>query len=48
MKPQVAFYKTFGRPMLKVFLMAVFTYQLAYWAWAKLEADEITAERQGE
>lgn len=24
--------------------MAVFTYQLAYWAWSKLEADEIRAE----
>jgi len=34
--------------MLKVFLMATFTYQLAYWAWVKFEKDEIREERQGE
>lgn len=28
--------------------MAMFTYQLAYWGWVKLEQDEITAEREGE
>lgn len=27
--------------------MAMFTYQLAYWGWVKLEQDEITAEREG-
>lgn len=27
--------------------MAMFTYQLAYWGWAKLEQDEIRAEREG-
>lgn len=25
----------------------MFTYQLAYWAWAKAEADEIRADRDG-
>ncbi|KAJ4388992.1 hypothetical protein N0V93_006454 [Gnomoniopsis smithogilvyi] len=40
------FYKTFTRPVAKVLLMAFFTYQLAYWAWVKLEADEIMAERE--
>ena len=28
--------------------MAVFTYQLAYWGWVKLEQDEIRDQRQGE
>ncbi|KAF3770700.1 hypothetical protein M406DRAFT_247643, partial [Cryphonectria parasitica EP155] len=41
------FYKTFTRPVAKVLLMAVFTYQLAYWGWVKLEQDEIRADREG-
>ena len=45
---QGQFYKQFTRPMAKVLLLAVFTYQLAYWGWAKLETDEIRAERDGE
>ncbi|TRX95371.1 hypothetical protein FHL15_003702 [Xylaria flabelliformis] len=40
------FYKTFGRPIAKVFLMAIFTYQLAYYFWVKLEQDEARAEMQ--
>ncbi|RYC65516.1 hypothetical protein CHU98_g690 [Xylaria longipes] len=40
------FYKTFGRPIVKVFLMAIFTYQLAYYFWVKLEQDEVRAEMQ--
>jgi hypothetical protein len=28
--------------------MATFTYQLAYWAWVKLEKEEIKRERSGE
>ncbi|RDA90564.1 hypothetical protein CP533_2589 [Ophiocordyceps camponoti-saundersi (nom. inval.)] len=40
-----SFYKTFSRPIAKTLLLAVFTYQLAYWGWAKLEADEIRAEQ---
>ncbi|KAI0408193.1 hypothetical protein F4802DRAFT_550922 [Xylaria palmicola] len=40
------FYKTFGRPIAKVFLMAIFTYQLAYFFWVRLEQDEIKAEMQ--
>jgi hypothetical protein len=27
--------------------MAMFTYQLAYWGWVKLEQDEIRAGREG-
>ncbi|KAI0459798.1 hypothetical protein F5B21DRAFT_454235 [Xylaria acuta] len=40
------FYKTFGRPIAKVFLMAIFTYQLAYYFWVKMEQDEVRAEMQ--
>lgn len=45
---QVGFYKTFARPIAKVLLMATFTYQLAYWAWVKLEKDEVRRNRTGE
>lgn len=45
--PQTEFYKGFTRPIAKVLLVAVFTYQLAYWGWVKLEHDEIMAEREG-
>ncbi|KAI0157440.1 hypothetical protein GGR57DRAFT_501057 [Xylariaceae sp. FL1272] len=40
------FYKTFGRPIAKVFLMAIFTYQLAYYFWVRLEQDETRAKMQ--
>lgn len=33
--------------MAKCLLLAMFTYQLAYYAWVKLETDEIREERQG-
>lgn len=35
-----AFYKTFTAPLLKTFLGALFTYQLAYYGWLKLETIE--------
>ncbi|TQV99082.1 hypothetical protein V2A60_004575 [Cordyceps javanica] len=38
--PTASFYKTFSRPIAKVMILAVFTYQVAYWSWIKLEADE--------
>ncbi|KAI0167281.1 hypothetical protein BJ166DRAFT_230450 [Pestalotiopsis sp. NC0098] len=38
---QPSFWKTFSRPIFKVALMAIFTYQLAYYGWMKLETDEI-------
>ncbi|KAI1115823.1 hypothetical protein F5Y14DRAFT_104952 [Nemania sp. NC0429] len=38
------FYKTFGRPVAKVFLLAIFTYQLAYYFWVRMEQNEIRAE----
>ncbi|KAF5712922.1 hypothetical protein FMUND_8200 [Fusarium mundagurra] len=43
---QSQFYRTFTRPIAKTLLIAVFTYQLAYWTWVKLETDEIRAERE--
>lgn len=45
---QAQFYKTFTRPIGKVLVLAVFTYQVAYWTWNKLEADEHRAEADGE
>ncbi|KAK3181058.1 hypothetical protein K4F52_007599 [Lecanicillium sp. MT-2017a] len=42
--PATQFYKTFTRPIAKVLLVAVFTYQVAYWGWLKLEADEVRAD----
>lgn len=45
---QAQFYKTFTRPIGKVLVLAVFTYQVAYWTWVKLEADEHRAETDGE
>ncbi|KAI1468449.1 uncharacterized protein F4812DRAFT_458883 [Daldinia caldariorum] len=45
--PNAQFYKTFGRPMAKVFLLAVLTYQLAYYFWVRLENNEIKAEMRG-
>jgi hypothetical protein len=45
---QGSFYKSFGPPVLKVFLGAVFTYQLLYWTWLKLESLEIKKEKNEE
>ncbi|KAI2623311.1 hypothetical protein GGR54DRAFT_638549 [Hypoxylon sp. NC1633] len=45
--PNAQFYKTFGRPIAKVFLLAIFTYQLAYYFWVRLEQDEIKSEMRG-
>ncbi|KAM7204179.1 hypothetical protein V8F33_001814 [Rhypophila sp. PSN 637] len=42
------FYKTFTRPVLKTALLAIFTYQLIYWAWVKLEQDETIVDKQAE
>lgn len=44
---QIGFYKTFGRPIAKVFLGAVFTYQAVYWLWVKMETDELRMEKEG-
>ncbi|KAF7533905.1 hypothetical protein G7054_g6677 [Neopestalotiopsis clavispora] len=39
-----SFYQTFSRPIFKVALMAIFTYQLVYYGWTRLETDEIRAD----
>ncbi|MCJ1257060.1 hypothetical protein MMC24_004885, partial [Lignoscripta atroalba] len=45
LSPHVGFYKSFGRPIAKVFLGAVFTYQAVYWLWTKGRLDEVKRER---
>lgn len=37
----------FGRPLAKVFLVAMGTYQALYWTWLKLEAVEEEREKKG-
>ncbi|KAL4902518.1 hypothetical protein BDW74DRAFT_157954 [Aspergillus multicolor] len=34
-------YKAFASPFAKVFLGAVFTYQVIYWTWVKLDMEEV-------
>ncbi|KAL4927901.1 uncharacterized protein BDV17DRAFT_292176 [Aspergillus undulatus] len=34
-------YKAWASPYAKVFLGAVFTYQVIYWTWVKLEMEEV-------
>lgn len=43
----MGFYRSFGRPIAKVFLGAVVTYQIVYWVWVKLETDEIKGKKRG-
>ncbi|KAL3465383.1 hypothetical protein BJX64DRAFT_253078 [Aspergillus heterothallicus] len=38
-------YRLFASPFAKVFLGAVFTYQVIYWTWVKLEMEEMKEER---
>ncbi|KAI6090881.1 hypothetical protein F4821DRAFT_12044 [Hypoxylon rubiginosum] len=38
------FFKTFGRPIAKVFLLAIFTYQVSYYFWVRAEQDETRSE----
>ena len=42
------FYKTFGRPLAKNFLIAVATYQVLYFTWLKLESYETKQDGEGE
>ncbi|RKU41847.1 hypothetical protein DL546_000190 [Coniochaeta pulveracea] len=46
--PTSDFYKTFTRPVAKCLLLAMFTYQLAYFAWVKLETEEIRKKKTAE
>ncbi|EED16016.1 conserved hypothetical protein [Talaromyces stipitatus ATCC 10500] len=39
-KEGISAYRPFGAPFLKVFLGAIFTYQVIYYAWMKLETSE--------
>jgi len=43
----MAKYRAFAGPFAKVFLGAVFTYQVIYWTWLKLEMDESKLEKNG-
>jgi hypothetical protein len=43
-----AFYKSFSAPILKCFLGALFTYQLAYFGWMKLETIEEAHDKRTE
>lgn len=43
----MAAYRSLVRPFAKVFLMALFTYQVLYWGWLKLESYEMKATRNG-
>lgn len=45
---QLSRYRTFAGPFGKVFLGAVFVYQVIYWSWLKLETDESKLEKNGE
>jgi len=38
--PHLGFYHSFGRPLSKVFLIAMGTYQVLYWSWLKLAVME--------
>ena len=44
---QITFYTIYGRPIAKVFLIAMGTYQLLYFCWKKLEAVEEQKGKQG-
>ncbi|KAI9044606.1 uncharacterized protein KD926_000517 [Aspergillus affinis] len=41
-------YKLFVGPFSKVFLGAIFTYQVIYWSWLKLEMDASKVEKNQE
>ncbi|KAJ5825742.1 hypothetical protein N7474_002880 [Penicillium riverlandense] len=47
-KQGMAAYRTFAGPFAKVFLGAVFTYQVIYQTWMKLEMDESKLEKNEE
>jgi hypothetical protein len=45
---QGAFYQSFGMPIAKCFLGAIFTYQVVYWSWMKLESLEERKDTEGQ
>lgn len=46
--PHSNFYKTFGRPLVKNFLIATAVFQALYYGWAKLESIEVKQEKERE
>ena len=46
--PHRNFYKTFGRPVIKNFLVAVLTYQVLYYSWMYLESMEVQEQKGAE
>jgi hypothetical protein len=44
----VNFYRTHGRALFKALTLAFLTYQIAYWAWLTLEAEEIKDQKNHE
>ncbi|RAL07447.1 uncharacterized protein BO97DRAFT_400104 [Aspergillus homomorphus CBS 101889] len=47
-KDGFARYKLFVSPFAKVFLGAIFTYQVLHWTWLKLEMDDSKYEKNKE
>ncbi|CAF9916190.1 MAG: hypothetical protein GOMPHAMPRED_000923 [Gomphillus americanus] len=48
LSPHVGFYKSFGRPFAKVFLMGFCSYQIFYYTWIHLESNEMKQIKQKE
>ncbi|KAG8525427.1 uncharacterized protein KY384_009071 [Bacidia gigantensis] len=46
--PHIGFYKQFGRPVAKVFLGAIFVYQVVYLGWTIIETDVVRDRKQRE
>lgn len=46
--PHIGFYKTFGRPIMKVLLMSLGVYQLAILGWLRMEKSEERREGTAE
>ena len=46
--PHRDFYKVFGRPVVKNFLVAVMTYQVLYYSWMYLENVEVQEQKGAE
>ena len=46
--PHRDFYKQFGRPVVKNFLVAVMTYQVLYYSWMYLESVEVQEQKGAE
>jgi hypothetical protein len=45
---KVPSYRPLYRPFAKVFLTAMFTYQVLFWCWEKLRLDELREEKEQE